>query len=250
MGEHPAARVQTIVAAHPEDLADKAASLVLDCIREALRTRGGARVALSGGSTPRATHRALARLLRDQGVPVGDIHWFFGDERWVEATSPESNEGMARETLLSAIGAAETTIHSWGAGVGDPVECAGRYAGVVRGGMAAGMPVFDVLVLGMGADGHTASLFPGATAHFPDGRRAPVSAELGGDAAAVTRGGAPGWRLTLCPDLLNHCGTVAFLATGSDKTAALARARAGGSDTPAAWIRGRITYFIVTRDTI
>jgi 6-phosphogluconolactonase len=241
---------QTVVTTDPEDLADKATALLLASIRDAVNARGVARVALSGGTTPRATHRALAIALRGEGFPVERIEWFFGDERWVAAASPESNEGMARETLLDDIRAPEATIHSWHAGVGEPRECARRYAATVRGGASPASPVFDLILLGMGADGHTASLFPGATAHLPDGRRLAVSADLPGDAVAIERPNAAGWRLTLCPHLLNACRTVAFLVTGADKAAALRKARGGAADTPAAWIRGEKTFFIVTRDTM
>ena len=241
--------VETLVTADPESLAVTAADLLLRSIHDAIAARGRARVVLSGGSTPRATHRALARALRAE--PVERIDWFFGDERWVAVTDPDSNEGMARGTLLGDSGAPEATIHSWQAGGDDPRACAGRYAEIVRATVPPGAPSFDVVLLGMGADGHTASLFPGATAFLPDGRDLPVSAALPGVAAAVTRPAAPSsWRLTLCPQSLSNSRMVAFLVTGADKASALAKARAGAADTPAAWVRGEKTYFIVTRDAM
>lgn len=242
--------LQTIVTTDPDDLAEKAAALLLATIRATLASRGMARVALSGGSTPRETYRHLGRGLRAENTPVHLIQWFFGDERWVAVTSPESNEGMARETLLDDVAAPEGTIHSWGAAEGDPRDCARRYARVVRAGLPEDAPVFDLLLLGMGADGHTASLFPDAEAHLSDGRILPISADLPGDATAIEMPRSRGWRLTLCPNVLHHCRTVVFLVTGADKTAALSRARTGSPDTPAAWIRGEETYFIVTRDAM
>ena len=239
-----------IVTTDPDDLAEKASALLFTTIRAALDARGAVRVALSGGSTPRETYRRLGRALRTDNFPVERIQWFFGDERWVAVTSPESNEGMARETLLVDVAAPESTIHSWGAAEGDPRDCARRYARTLRAGLSADAPVFDLLLLGMGADGHTASLFPDAEAHLSDGRILPISSDLPGEATAVELPRSRGWRLTLCPNVLHHCRTVVFLVTGADKTAALSRARAGAPNTPAAWIRGEETYFIVTRDAM
>lgn len=253
MGSEPRSgerSLKTIVAVDPEDLAEKAAALLLTAIRTALSARNGARVALSGGSTPRKTYRLLARGLFAEKLPMDRIDWFFGDERWVPVSSPESNEGMARETLLDAAAAPAGTIHSWGAPAGDPRDCARRYARAILGDRGDESPVFDLVVLGMGADGHTASLFPDAVAHLSDGRILPIAADLPGDAAAVELPRSRGWRLTLCPNMLQHCRTVAFLVTGADKATALRRARAGDLDTPAAWIRGDETFFIVTRETM
>jgi len=205
-------------------------------------------VILSGGTTPRLMHAWLAGNIRVRNVNVGRITWYLGDERWVPVTDPQSNEGMARETLLGPIEAPEETILSWHAGTGEPVECAHGYAQEVRRRLGSDAP--DVLVLGIGADGHTASLFPGSTAYFPGGRQEPVSPALGGTAAAIHGGNASGWRLTLCPSLLRSARQVVFLASGADKTEAVRRAADGNPQAPAAWIRGARTTFVVTRDAV
>ena len=181
-------------------------------------------------------------------MPVTSLSWFFGDERWVPATDPQSNEGMARETLLGPLHAPEHSIASWNAGTGDPVDCARRYGESVLGWLHGERP--DVLLLGIGPDGHTASLFPGAEAVLGDGRALPVGPGACGQyAAAAVRGGRlPGWRLTLCPDILGFARHVVFLVSGQDKTDAVRRAVNGDRQTPAAWIRGSTTTFLVTRD--
>jgi 6-phosphogluconolactonase len=155
---------------------------------------------------------------------------------------------MARETLLGRIDAPENTIHSWHAGAGDPVECARLYAESLHAALQGEVP--DIVLLGVGPDGHTASLFPGATAWLPAGRKVPVGPRMStGDLAAAIQGGnAPGWRLTLCPAILCRARHVVFLAAGADKTDAVRRAVNGDVGTPAAWIRGTTTTFIVTRD--
>jgi 6-phosphogluconolactonase len=239
---------RVIVAENLEALAEEASALMLSRLAEAVNERGGARVILAGGSTPRRTYTLLAAGLSSVGIRPRVLSWFFGDERWVSRDDPQSNEGMARETLLGPLGAPEDTIHSWNAGSGDPVECARRYGESLRAALHGEKP--DLLLLGVGPDGHTASLFPGATAWLTEGRKVQVGQRMcaGAAAAAVQRGSAPGWRLTLCPDILGSTRHVVFLAAGADKVDAVRRALNGDPETPAAWIRGMTTTWIVTRD--
>jgi 6-phosphogluconolactonase len=244
-----AAGVQVIVADDLEALAEKASSLVLSYLGESLARRGRARVFLAGGSTPRKAYAKIASGILSQSLPVPLIAWYFGDERWVPPEDQQSNERMARETLLSSIAAPEESIRSWKAGDGDPVSCARRYGEALLAEPDAGRP--DILLLGIGADGHTASLFPGASACLPDGRTVPVAREISPrfPAAAIQGGGAPaGWRLTLCPDFLRTSLHVVFLAAGADKAGPVRRAVNGDTGTPAGWIRGVTTHYIVTRD--
>jgi len=240
---------RVIVSGDPEALAEEASALLLSFLAESIRERGRARVILAGGSTPRRTYALVASGISGRVLPVRAIQWYFGDERWVPATDPQSNEGMAREALLGPISAPEGTIRSWVPGGGDPVECARRYGETLRTDLQGEIP--DILLLGIGPDGHTASLFPGATAFLPDGQQVPVARHLSAvfPAAAIRGGGAPpGWRLTLCPDFLRTSRHVVFIAVGADKAGPVRRAVDGDPGTPAAWIRGMTTHFIVTRD--
>ena len=243
--------LQTIVVDDARDLAEQASVVLLATIRAALAERNAARIILAGGSTPRETYRLLADGIAREGIPVDHLLWLFGDERWVDRDDQQSNEGMARGALLRPIGAPERTILTWKAGKGDPVDCAAAYEASVTSvmGTAAGtLP--DLLVLGLGADGHTASLFPGATAVLPGGRRVPVGPDLPGTAAAVEGEAPRGWRLTLCPVFLRTSRSVLFLVAGRDKEAALKRVRHGDVATPGAWIRGRQTHIFATRDAM
>jgi 6-phosphogluconolactonase len=244
-----AAGAQVIVADDLEALAEKASSLVLSFLGGALAQRGRARVFLAGGSTPRKAYARIASGILSGSLPVRQISWYFGDERWVPPDDQQSNERMARETLLGPIAAPEDSIRSWNAGVGDPVDCARRYGETLRAELKGERP--DILLLGVGADGHTASLFPGATACLPDGQEVPVARDVSTrfPAAAIQGGGAPaGWRLTLCPDFLRTSLHVVFLAAGADKAGPVSRAVNGDTGTPAGWIRGVTTHYIVTRD--
>ena len=241
--------VQTIVTEDVRALAEQASGLMLSGIRDALAAGGAARIILAGGTTPRQAYTLLSTGILAGTVPVDRLAWFFGDERWVTPDHPESNERMARETLLRRIGASEATIHSWNAGRGDPLECARHYGQLVRNTMGTAAHTADLLILGLGADGHTGSLFPGATACFPGSAGVPVGVDVPWDAAAV-KVGSGGWRLTLCPRILGACRSVVFLVSGRDKSAALRRAREGDPTTPGAWIRGEATIYIVTRDAM
>ncbi len=246
--------LQIVAAADPADLADQAGAFLLTRIERALKERGRARIILAGGSTPRATYAVLAAGAARRALRLERLSWFFGDERWVGAADAESNEGMARAALLGPLRAPEDSIHSWQAGRGDPVDCAAAYGEVVTREMGgadhASDRAPDILILGMGADGHTASLFPGATAHLPGGKTVPVSAALPGSAAAIGPEGQRGWRLTLCPDFLRTSRCVVFLVTGAEKAAAFRRATRGDPSTPATWVRGGETVFIATRDVV
>jgi 6-phosphogluconolactonase len=235
--------VETRVYADAGELASAAGTFIRDLIRGALEKDGAALVILSGGSTPRAAYGALAGELRESRLPLEKILWAFGDERWVPVGHADSNEGMARESLLGPLGVPEETIVSWEAGTGIPVEKAAAYGERLTATRPA------VVLQGLGEDGHTASLFPGALALTPAGR-APVSMELHADAAAVWLEREKRWRLTLCPAYLNRCRTAVFLVSGDAKRRALARALAGDPALPASWVRGQETVFMVSRDAL
>jgi 6-phosphogluconolactonase len=188
------------------DVAAAFAGLVAD--------RAPASVALSGGGTARDAYEALAtRDLDWSGVDV-----YFGDERFVPVDDPDSNEGMARAVLLDRV--APRAIHSM-AGAGDTVDAAARaYDAVI-----AAAPPIDIVHLGLGPDGHTASLFP---------RSAALAVT---DRLVVANGDDlhPHPRLTFTYPALTRSRLVVFTVAGEDKRDALARIRAG-DDLPAAHV--------------
>jgi 6-phosphogluconolactonase len=236
----------TRVSADAEDLAARAAEYFVEAIGAALRDRGRAVVVLAGGTTPRAAYERLAVHLRGSSLPLDRIDWLLGDERWVPVDRPESNEGMVRQVLLGPLGAPERTIHSWRPAIGRPADCAARFAERLAHGPLAAGP--DLAILGIGADGHTASLFPNAVALLPGGREEPVGPDLPADAAAVRPAGPGPVRLTLTAKWLRLARRVAFLAAGSLKREALARTLRGDRSAPAAWVRGTAeTLFLVDR---
>jgi 6-phosphogluconolactonase len=233
-----------------EALARAASRLVGEKIAKALKARRRALIVLSGGSTPRESYRLLADLISADRVPADRLLWLFTDERWVPVSHPDSNEGMARDSLLDGIGAPERTILSWMAGNGDPARKAALYARRIRSLFSGRQERPDAVILGLGVDGHTASLFPGAKLLLPRGRDRPISADIPADAAAVLPEPGRDWRLTLCPRFLNTAQCAVFLVSGEAKRESLKRVLAGDSSMPGSWIAAPETLFLATRDAI
>lgn len=180
------------------------------CAREAIAARGRFSVALSGGSTPKGVYSLLAQA---NDLPWDKIHFFFGDERDVPPTDPESNYRMASESLLSRIRVPAQNVHRIAAELGAELA-APQYQNELRAFFQpreGEWPRFDLIMLGMGPDGHTASLFPG-------------SAALNENTLWV----ADNWvekfkthRITLTFPVLNHTAEVMFLVAGEDKSQVL-----------------------------
>ncbi|CAB4244432.1 6-phosphogluconolactonase [Methylacidimicrobium sp. AP8] len=177
-------------------------------------------VALSGGSTPAPLYRRWATL----DLPWEAIDWWIGDERWVPVTDPQSNEGMIRRTLGAGPGD-RLRLRSWHASE-DPEEAARLYDKALREALGD-PPAFDLVLLGLGEDGHTASLFPGSAAL--EERRAYAVAN-------PHPGGGP-LRLTLTYPCLDAARSVWFLVTGGAKAKVVERLLASDSSIPAARIR-------------
>lgn len=199
-------------------LADAAAQLFVDVAIEAIAERGVCRVALAGGSTPKALYQRLAKPANPAltaGVDWTHVHLFLGDERFVPPTDADSNYRMVKETGFAGGTVPDANVHRVLTELGDPQTAADRYAADVREqfGIAEGeWPAFDLVLLGMGEDGHTASLFPGTT----------VLHETSRLVAAVWVERMQTWRVTLTSPVLNHARHAAILVSGEGKAAMLA----------------------------
>ena len=197
----------------------------------ACAARGAFRVALSGGTTPRAAFEALAdaRGPYATSVPWDRAHIFFGDERQVPPDSEHSNARMACEALLRHVPIPDEQIHRIRGENPDPDRAAEEYEEILRDRFrlaGSAKPRFDLVLLGMGADGHTASLFPGSRALEETERLA----------VATLAPVEPRGRITLTLPVLNAASTVMVLVTGAAKGSAFARVRAG-ADLPVARVR-------------
>jgi 6-phosphogluconolactonase len=191
------------------DLIALSHSLILEKIQAAIAQRGRCTLALAGGSTPKPIYEALAR----EELPWSQIHFFWGDERYVPPSHPDSNQRMAREALLDRIVIPPANLHPMPTESSDPVQDAQIYEAELRsffGDKAPEVPSFDVILLGMGDDGHTASLFPHTDA-------------LGVSDRLVTVGNKDGEpRLTFTVPLINQAHCVIFVVAGENKRPALA----------------------------
>jgi 6-phosphogluconolactonase len=172
------------------------------------RTHDPFSVALSGGHTPRPLYRMLAAPPYQEQVPWPSVHVFWGDERAVPPQHPESNYRMASETLLDHVPIPDANIHRV-LGEKDPQAAAEAYAAELERFFGTHWPRFDLVLLGMGKDGHTASLFPGS-----DALQERHSAVLGVAADYEDR---PAQRVTLTVPSINAARNVMFLVTGADK---------------------------------
>jgi 6-phosphogluconolactonase len=178
---------------------------------DAVRTRSQCAVALSGGSTPKSVYALLAGEPFRSRVPWEQIEFFWGDERHVPLDHADSNYRMAAEALLSKVPVRPRRIHHVRAGIPDAALAAQEYEDEIRAtlGSEDATPRFDLILLGLGTDGHTASLFPG-TAAVTERRRLCV-------ANWIPRFSAH--RVTMTLPVLNAARAVAFVVSGSDKAA-------------------------------
>ena len=207
-------------------------------LARALATTGRFAWCLSGGSTPKTTFALLATDEFRTRFPWDRTHLFFGDERFVPHDHPDSNYRMAREAMIAHVPIPDAQVHPWQTNV-DPEHSALHYADTLKrfygaDRLDAARPLFDVTFLGLGEDGHTASLFPGVAA----------LAEHTAWTAAVI-GAKPEPRLTLTYPVLDSSHAVAFLAAGQGKRDILGRALAGDTALPAVGVHpvGELFWF-------
>jgi 6-phosphogluconolactonase len=224
----------TIVVHDDAEALSKAAALWLT--EQACATNGRFAVSLAGGSTPRRMYELLASA--EQRFPWDRVHWFFGDERFVAHDSPDSNAGMVRQAMFSKAPVPPANIHPIPF-ARSPEIAAQDYGRTLKAWYGAERldpqrPLFDVVLLGLGDDGHTASLFPGTVAlmervHW----------------VTTVVGAMPQPRITLTFQVLDSSRAVAFLVSGAGKREALRRVWRG-DDLPAARLRpqGELIWFV------
>jgi 6-phosphogluconolactonase len=216
-----AAELNVFVFDDAESLARRAAARIAEVARESIEARGLFTIALSGGSTPRRVYELLAGEEFRESIDWPNVHVLFGDERMVPPDNAESNYHMASEALLSHVDIPPENVHRID-GVGDAAANASAYELEMRGlfGDDADWPRLDLVLLGMGDDGHTASLFPGTS--VLNETRLWVAPNW------VEKFGA--WRVTLTAPAINAARRVTFLVTSSAKAARLREVLKGERD--------------------
>jgi 6-phosphogluconolactonase len=213
--------VRTEFLPDPGTVAIRAAERIAQVAREAVAERGRCALAISGGTTPWRAFRSLA----GEDVPWDRVHLFQVDERVALSGDPERNYFHLKEALIDRIAIPPANVHPMPVEVEDLDEGARRYEAILRQ-VAGTPPVLDLVQLGLGEDGHTASLFPS------DAALGVVDSEV-----AVT-GLNRGWRrMTLTFPAIDRARCILWLVTGSGKTAALERLRAGDRSIPAGCVR-------------
>jgi 6-phosphogluconolactonase len=224
----------------PEQLAVAAAERFVEYARDVHHELDGFSVALSGGRTPKRVYELLATEQFKHRVEWSRVHLFFGDERCVPQDHPDSNFAMVYKTLISRVAIPAKNVGRI-IGEGDARENAGGYESQLRTFFASRpWPRFDLVLLGMGEDGHTASLFPQSAA-VQETSRWVVATE---HAHSGQR------RITLTVPALNHAAHIIFLVTGHEKAAALSQVLRGQSEPvrlPASLIQpvdGALEWFI------
>lgn len=232
-------KVERKILQNRESLGIYAADLFVELSEKFIRQNGRFSVALSGGSTPRLFYQKLIELHAD------DAHWnyidfFWSDERYVPFDHPDSNGGLAYSQLLSPLEVTPEHYFPVPTSYKNPPQAAMEYEDTIRSyfGAPTGVPSFDVILLGLGDDGHTASLFPGSKA-LVETRRLVVANWVEKFAA---------WRITFTYHLLNNAKNVIFLVSGADKSAVVREIFQNGAATyPAAFVKpsqGRLLWLL------
>ena len=210
------------VCADLADLSRRAAEAAAGTINDAVQTAGRCSIVLSGGSSPRTLYGLLASQFRTQ-VPWAHVHVFWGDERYVPPEDSRSNYRMAKEALLDHVPCPPANIHPMPTHFPSAEVAAREYERTLRSHFVKEWPEFDLVLLGIGDDGHTASLFPGSLA-LAERTRWVVAAQ-----APVE----PHVRLTLTLPALTRAATIYFLVAGATKAEALRHVLESAGD----WIK-------------
>jgi 6-phosphogluconolactonase len=226
-----------------EDVAALMRATAEEITRAAQRSvdeRGRFTWALAGGSTPRALYRLLASDACRDRMPWSLIHFFWGDERHVPPDHPDSNFRMAREAMLDAVPVPPGNIHRVPAEEPDAQRAAAEYESTLRSFFTlepGKWPRFDLILLGLGKDGHTASLFPGGEA-VHERERLVVAPWVEAQRT---------FRVTLTPPVLNHARHAMFLVSGDEKAAALHAVLEGAREPeryPAQIVEGNVSWWV------
>jgi len=222
------------IVSNAERLAEVAAERVVALASNAIAQRGRFIMALSGGSTPRPTYRLLAERRWSLMIDWSRVQLLWGDERCVPPEHPDSNYRMARQTLLDRVDIPASNVHRI-QGERPPDEAAAAYRAELEAVLGP-RGRFDLILLGLGSDGHTASLFP-ETASIGE-REQPV--------VAVYVDKLKAWRITLTYPVINDAHHVIVLVSGERKANALARVQ-GGEELPAGLVQpaeGTLTWLV------
>jgi len=229
--------------ASADDVALEVAKVILDSAFAAIAERGRFHLVLSGGRTPEAAYRHLSVMATERNVDWSKVEIYWGDERMVPRDSPDSNFAMAQRSWLSQVSLPTENIHGYDTGLPAASDTAADFSKSLKAqsGLPVndGYPVFDLILLGLGDDGHTASLFPG---HI----EALESTKL---VVGTTPGTLPPPvdRVTFTFPVLNHARLVLFIVAGESKATAVKHIFEDAPaivDAPASGVRGNVRWLL------
>lgn len=203
-------------------LADAAAHQFADLAQTAIEPNRRFSVALAGGETPKATYQLLASEGFRRQMDWRHVHLFWGDERCVSPDHPESNYGMARRAFIDDVPIPDGNVHRI-LGECDPVVAAETYEADLKDHFKSALPIFDLMILGLGTDGHVASLFPGSAA-LEEKTRLVVAAQ---------HPQTNQWRVTLTLAVINNAANIVILVSGGGKKEIVERLTRGDDTLPA-----------------
>jgi 6-phosphogluconolactonase len=223
--------MQTRIYPDADALSKAALGELLQAMRDAVKQRGRFAVALAGGHTPAKMYRLWADAA-NHGLPTpwDRVHLFWGDERYVPQEDPMNNYAMARETLITHVPIPAANVHPMPTSFAEPQVAAEAYESELRKFWVKALPAFDLQLLGLGVEGHTASLFPGSWALEEKDRWV----------AAVEVPAKPPQRLTLTPVVLNQALKTLFLVAGKDKREIISALRSEPGSKSSQYPAGRI----------
>lgn len=233
---------ESVEIVQPALFAAVVADEIVACVQEAVADRGQCSIVLAGGRTPGAIYRMLAVPPRVSEVQWDSVRVYWSDERWVPQENMQSNYRMVDETLLSRLPKPGPCICAVNTSLPSATDGARDYAERIRKeeGLSAGqLPSFDLVLLGIGTDGHTASIFPNSDA-----------VDKCGEISCAVEDPLGGWRVTLSPDALFAARRVIFIATGEHKADITRRVLEGEEDPRAVPARlytriaERVSFFI------
>jgi 6-phosphogluconolactonase len=223
--------METRIYSDAEALSKAALGELLQAMQGAVKQRGRFAVALAGGHTPAKLYKLWAEAA-NHGVRTSwdRVHLFWGDERYVPHDDPMSNYAMAREILIANVPIPAANVHPMPTDFPEPQKAAEAYESELRKFFGTAPPGFDLQLLGLGVEGHTASLFP----------RSPALEDTKRWVAAVETPAKPPQRLTLTPVVLNQGRSTVFLVSGKGKREIIGALRSERGSKPSQFPAGRI----------
>lgn len=241
--------MQRIVFPDAISFAQQTAQLILQEIQLVLKQRPCCSIILSGGESPKTVYMHLSVLLKSQEIDPARLYFLLSDERYVAYDSPLRNANMILTSLFKNFKPKPENLFFWGAAPFNPALMANRYDQVLDQLLTRNQPI-DLCLLGLGPDGHTASLFPNSLIFKTDGSLQPLTPRTRTKALAIYRLADDSFRLSLSAFFLRQSKKIIFLISGTKKGQALEQLLKRNSSCPASWVLNSRTLLLINRQSL